>query len=207
MWPFLLINWLGRWLWIDEIKISVNFKLFSVWKLQNEITFACLISISDKWKVPKSFFIVPHCHLLASLGSLDLPVKLAWIMTSFRTSFRIWSFLDWLCVARAIYLLYWALPTCSHGSTTAGTSSAVAVTWSVFLLKTLCNSIASYPIWNQLTFIQNLNKLLKLVHSHTALLCSITSWWLVTCWSVEVITFLHLKAFSNQSVHYSNCTF
>ena len=54
--------------------------------------------------------------------------------------------------------MHWPLPPRCHGVTTAGTSQAGAGTWSSFLLKTLCHCNASCPIWNRLTFIQDLNQ-------------------------------------------------
>ena len=96
---------------------------------------------------------------------------------------------------------YKYVPLWCHEIPEARTSWA-GVLRSSFLLKTLSHCSAFCPIWNQLNSILDLDQLLKLVHSHKALSCSNTSWWLVPCWNAKIVTFLHFKSFLN--VHGQN---
>ena len=140
-----LCYWLNHWLWWVRSKFQSNLNFSQRENSKIRWDHLCLPHniLRQVKRSKKASFIVPHHHLLASFGSLAWPVKYAWIMISFRTSFRIWSFLDWLCVATVIHLLYWALPPRCHGATIAGTSKAGAGTWSSFLLKTLCHCNAT----------------------------------------------------------------
>ena len=90
------------------------------------------------------------------------------------------------------------LPWWCHGSTVAGTYSAGADAGSTFLLKTRPFCHACCPIWNQLTFIQILQGLLKLVHTHGNSL--LQKYFLMTRPALKCkdYNFLHLNYFLNE---------
>ena len=177
--------------------------------------------ISDKWKVPKSFFYCSTWPYACFLGftCLTCEIGLNWNTESFHETFRILSLFEcaikwfWMgeikisvcfklisvrkaqkrvrsslkkgdkyvthiqivcSYSNPLIVLNLALPPWCH-------ESRDILRWcrhvrSSFLLKTLSHCNSSCPIWNQLNSIQDLDQLLKLVHSHKALSCSNKYW-------------------------------